>query len=52
MAKKFPLTTPTKNEMKITPGKPLEDAKRGVEIKSVWRDDPDGIISENGRSNK
>lgn len=52
MAKKSYPTPPILNDLKITPGKPLEDGKRGSEVKSVWPDDPDGVISENGRSNK
>ena len=34
-------------EVKLNPGKPLEDAQKGVEIKRVWIDNPKGIISEN-----
>ena len=38
--------------VKLNEGPKLQDAEKGVEIKRVWVDDPDGVISENGRSNK
>lgn len=44
MAKKsYPLPE-VKNELKITPGKPLEDARPGKEISEVWTDNDLGAI--------